>query len=146
MRIAGRPEDGPRGVVEGRHGHPVAAIHHVEDELAAAPRAVDGKEDRDVRDEGDAARGVARREDDVGDGAVRGVRWIDREVETTGQLLVGAGLAEGAPAREGPAHRHLKARDRHVSSAETRTRPWSTRWPVPWSPIVGQPAPRVKTL
>src|SRR5215475_12207001 len=78
---------------------------------------------------------ATRRQGDVRNGSVRGVTRVDGEVERAGQLLVTANVAEGAAAREGPAQRHFKARDRHVPSAETYPILRSRR-PDPWSPIV----------
>ena len=101
MRVAVRPEDRPGGVIEVRDGDLVASIDDVEDESAADLRPIDRGQDGNVRDEGDAARLVSRRQRDVGDGLVRRVLRVDREVKPARQLLVGTDVTEGAPARQG---------------------------------------------
>ena len=116
MRVAARTEDRARGVVEVRHRDGVAAVHDVHDEAPARPRAIDGQQDRDVGREGDAPGRIARRQRQVGDGAIRRVLRIDSEVDPAHQLLVAAHVAERAPAGERAPLGHLKARDRHRTS------------------------------
>ena len=113
VRIGAGDQIGPRRVIEVRHRDDVAAIHHVDDDPAARPRANDGQEQRHVGRELDATLRVAWGAIDVGDHAVGRVRRIDAEVESPLQLLVGPDRAERAAVGERAAQRDVEASCRH---------------------------------
>ena len=113
MRVAARSEGRPRGVVEVRDADGVASIHDIDQEPPARPPSIHGQQDGHVRREGNPTRRIPRSQLDVGDGAIRRVLRIDREVDPAQQLLVAARIAKGAPPGERTTLRHLKARDRH---------------------------------
>src|SRR4030095_10260092 len=71
-----------------------AAVGNVEQEPAITARGIDGPQQIEVRGGLAQAIGSARRQRDIRDRLVRGVRRIDAEAEDADDLLVGAGLTE----------------------------------------------------
>src|SRR5258706_255511 len=83
-----------RRLVELAQDHLVAAVADVVDEGAVALERVRGAQDLEVGRVFDLAARVARGKADVGDVAVRRMRWIELAVETPGDAHIGPGSAE----------------------------------------------------
>ncbi len=134
-RVGIRPGDegGARRAVEVGYGDGIAAIHHVEQHAAAAPRPVDGEQDGHVTPPLDAAGGIARSQLHVGDAPVRGMERVDGEVEPALQLFVRADLTGGTPegraASERPPQEDLEAGDGHGTPQSAPTRRGKI-WPM----------------
>ena len=113
VRIAVDAERGSGGVVEVGQAHHVAAVDDVDQHTPAGPRAIDGKQDRDVGRARHSPGSVARGESEIGDRTVGPIGGIDGEVDAPTQFLVRTDVPERASIRERPSPRDLETPDRH---------------------------------
>jgi hypothetical protein len=85
----------PHRAVQHAEGDLPAAVRHVQQQAAVAARGLDRPQQIESTGELHAPLGVARRAAEIADARVHGMAGIHGEPQRAGDLLVGAGGAEG---------------------------------------------------